>query len=57
LGRGANASSSDYVGDPIRFDREQKARIGAMPKLIDEAEESGNPAGTWRISADGVTGT
>jgi antitoxin ParD1/3/4 len=38
---GAYASSSDYVRDLIRRDREQKARIDAMRKLIDEAEASG----------------
>jgi antitoxin ParD1/3/4 len=38
---GAYASSSDYVRDLIRRDREQKARVDALRKLIDEAEASG----------------
>jgi antitoxin ParD1/3/4 len=38
---GAYARTSDYGRDLIRRDREQKARIDTMRKLIDEAEASG----------------
>ncbi|MDN5849709.1 MAG: type II toxin-antitoxin system ParD family antitoxin [Nitrococcus sp.] len=38
---GEYASSSDYVRDLVRRDREQKDRLGALRKLIDEAEASG----------------
>jgi antitoxin ParD1/3/4 len=50
---GAYASSSDYVRDLIRRDREQKARVDALRKLIDEAEESGiSPRGLDEIFAE-----
>jgi antitoxin ParD1/3/4 len=38
---GAYATSSDYVRDLIRRDREQKDRLSALRNLIDEAEASG----------------
>lgn len=38
---GEYASSSDYVRDLIRRDREQKDRLKALRSLIDEAEASG----------------
>lgn len=38
---GAYASSSDYVRDLVRRDRERKDRLLNLQKLIDEAEASG----------------
>lgn len=38
---GEYASSSDYVRDLVRRDREQKDRLNALRKMIDEAEASG----------------
>ncbi|MDN5871620.1 MAG: type II toxin-antitoxin system ParD family antitoxin [Nitrococcus sp.] len=38
---GEYASSSDYVRDLVRRDREQKERLLALRKLMDEAEASG----------------
>lgn len=38
---GEYASSSDYVRDLVRRDREQKGRLAALRKLLDEAEASG----------------
>ena len=50
---GAYASSSDYVRDLIRRDREQKARVDALRKLIDEADASGiSPRGLDEIFVD-----
>ncbi|MGH8756540.1 MAG: ribbon-helix-helix domain-containing protein, partial [Burkholderiales bacterium] len=37
----AYASTSDFERDLIRRDREQKAHIDAIRKLIDESEASG----------------
>ena len=38
---GDYASSSDYVRDLIRKDREQRDRLNALRTMIDEAEASG----------------
>jgi len=38
---GDYASSSDYVRDLIRKDREQRDRLNALRTMIDEAEDSG----------------
>jgi len=38
---GDYASSSDYVRDLIRRDREQKDRFNTLRSMIDEAEASG----------------
>ena len=38
---GDYASSSDYVRDLVRRDREHKDKITALRRLIDEAEASG----------------
>lgn len=38
---GEFASASDYVRDLIRRDRERKAGLAALGKLIDDAEASG----------------
>ena len=38
---GDYASSSDYVRDVVRRDRERKDRLLILQKLIDEAEASG----------------
>jgi antitoxin ParD1/3/4 len=38
---GDYASSSDYIRDLIRKDREQRDRLNALRTMIDEAEASG----------------
>jgi len=38
---GRYSNASDYVRDLIRRDQERSAKIAAMDRLIDEAEESG----------------
>ncbi|MDX7951794.1 type II toxin-antitoxin system ParD family antitoxin [Lichenihabitans sp. Uapishka_5] len=38
---GDYASSSDYVRDLVRRDREQKDKLTALRRLIDDAEASG----------------
>lgn len=38
---GEYASSSDYVRDLVRRDRERKDRLAALRKLLEEAEASG----------------
>lgn len=43
---GDYASSSDYVRDLIRRDRERKDRLNALRKMIDDAEASGVSART-----------
>jgi antitoxin ParD1/3/4 len=38
---GRYSNASDYVRDLIRRDQERTAKIAAMQRLVDEAEESG----------------
>jgi antitoxin ParD1/3/4 len=41
IGAGNYTNDSEYIRDLIRKDQERHAKIAAMQKLIDEAEESG----------------
>ncbi len=41
IAEGEYATSSDYVRDLIRRDREARERSGALRRLIEEAEASG----------------
>lgn len=41
IAKGEYATSSDYMRDLIRRDREARERVGALRQLIEEAEASG----------------
>lgn len=41
IGAGSYTNDSEYIRDLIRKDQDRHAKIAAMQKLIDEAEESG----------------
>jgi len=41
IGAGSYTNDSEYIRDLIRKDQDRHAKIAAMQKLLDEAEESG----------------
>ena len=55
IGAGSYTNDSEYIRDLIRKDQERHAKIAAMQKLIDEAEESGvSPRSGDEIFAEAI---